>query len=748
MRNGRVCLSCSGYTTYNGFFAYINIWKQADPAVECHVDPDGTSGSASAQVWTGDLPPGFDDGTKKSPWGVFLDTNGNLINPLPTGASGPILTRMTRTFATNISDFIGETWVLKFDGTCSNVVLPAATNVSRTGNRITWTWADSGNQYVHFYALDSGGAPTDPPRNIAIYPLAYESRYDAGEIFRPDYLEQLSRMSGVIRGMQSFCPTNDCWNINSFSKYPTTDFYAWASNVNLAWSGHGAVNSNIVELHEQTQTPIWINIPFVMGCLKSGVVSGGMTFANPPVVTELAHEYENGDTVQFAQVNTPTKRTITVTIDPATDLVTSSWTPPIGHEVSFTTSGGSLGNLVSGQPYHIASSGYTANTSFKLANYHGGSVKDLTGTFSGTITMTHRMEAQRFTVANKTSSTYELSGFDASSHGTAFTGVYSYQPPTIANVQAQVALLAEYYRDNITTDATWWELANEPWLSSVFSQYRFYYTTMGDIQSDAIDGSALRCYGYWSACMMDQIRQTYNDRSRWKGVFSPWKVNPGTGTEIIEGIQAYIDTNAPALDITDLFDHYAITGYIGSGLMDATNSATIMGWITTSQARFDASLETTKYAYFTRMICEQVLDSRHIPGFGETVENISTVQWPAHKAIADAAGLTMVQYEGGDHLVPNDGMYDLQSTENKAILLEFFEAATRSENMNVLMEEMRQRWVDDIGGTYPSQFVDFNVVSRFGSFAACPSQYDTNDPIASGVKKFNGLKIVARPVAP
>lgn len=741
MKYGKVCLSLSGYRYYNGFFPFINMWKSGNDGIILNVDADGPSGGGGVADWTSSTAPG----AATSPWGVFLDPDtGELVSPLPQSPTGPRLSGFSRVVSEVFADFAGETWLLKFDGTASNVQITGMSNVSRVGNRITSTWDAASLKNIRFISLDEN----DPPRNIVFCRADLESLHDAGEIWRPDYLEQIARMGGVIRGMDAFCPTNHNWTNATFAKFPSESYYSWGGSTPKSWSLHGTPHSVIKKLHDKINSPIWYNVPHVLGCGKVGVPTA-LSKANPCVVTDYGHTFADGETIILAQTGGATmSRTATVTISNSTDLVSSSFTPQMGDGVFFTVSGGSIGSLVSGRLYYISANSYTADTSFKLAAYRGGPDLDLTGTFSGTITMEHRPEGQRFTVANSVANvSYELSGFDTSAYGGEFSG-YSFIPPTLANVATEVGLLAAYFRDNITTNQTWWQLSNETWLSSIFSQYRFYYTIMGDIPSATIGGDQNRCYGYWAAAFMDAIRQTYGDRTKWRGVFAPWTAIPDTGTKIIEGINLYISLNAPTLTITDLFDHYAITGYIGATLMTAANSSTIMGWITTSQSRYDSGIEATKYDYFTRLLSEQITDGRHITPYTQSADYIATNTWPQHQTISGNAGLTMVQYEGGYHTYPNDGMYAVLSTDDKALLMEFFTAASHTQEVETALEYMRQLWVTDIGAEYPSQFVDFNGVSIYGAFGACTSQYDTENPRARGLKKFNGLKVVARPVAP
>src|SRR5262245_61716087 len=70
---GRINLTLNGLTHYMAFYAFLNAWKCGAPIQVVNAD---------VNYWS-DRPPG----SKESAWGIFLDTDGELINPLPENTS-------------------------------------------------------------------------------------------------------------------------------------------------------------------------------------------------------------------------------------------------------------------------------------------------------------------------------------------------------------------------------------------------------------------------------------------------------------------------------------------------------------------------------------------------------------------------------------------------------------------------------------------------------------------------------------
>ena len=153
--SGRVNLGLNGVNYYSLFFPFINVWKCAH---HIQIVVGGIS------RWS-NVPPG----EAASPWGVYLDADGELINPLPSA-----FTAMLRVFISKANDGnpagydrTGERWVLKWDGTATDVTINGAAITQRQiGRRVDWTFPKSqSNLYVKFAGVDKN----NPPRNIRLF---------------------------------------------------------------------------------------------------------------------------------------------------------------------------------------------------------------------------------------------------------------------------------------------------------------------------------------------------------------------------------------------------------------------------------------------------------------------------------------------------------------------------------------------------------------------------------------------------
>jgi hypothetical protein len=713
--NGRICLGINGINYFSGFFAFINIWKQGS-VIEINAP---TGGGGSNQQWLSTTQRG---GTL-SPWGVYLNDDGEMIAPVPT-----VVTSLNRVFAAGTSNFLGESWVLKFDGTVGFVNITGASNVVRVGNRITWTWNSSGNLSVSFSTITQA----DPPRNIRICRLSNEDRLDAGELFEPQWLTAVLHGSGICRFMDWQGTNGNRANV-SYASIPTSTSFTelQGTTTNTANRPAGMPLAIPVALCSQVGSHAWVSIPHVFGTMKGGNVSA-ITLASPAVATDLGHTYVNGEEIFLHGTGTMTK-TATVTFDTTSDLV--NWMAhgfPAGARVTFT--GGTLPTgITSGTAYFVLSSGLTADN-FKVATIRGGSAINLGGSPSGTTTGQHGISRQKFTVSNVVAGvSYELTGWDSSGHtALSASGCYSTKPINLANITTEVTSFAGYFRDNMpATLKTFFELSNEQW-NPGFTQFEWYEMQAGDY-FPAENGSKL--HGYISAHCMAAIRAAYTDRTKWVGIIATQTGNSGVINAKLSGIQQYITDLVPTLSITDLFDHIAVTSYYGSNMMKLANQATVMGWTDTSETRWNSGLEATKYAYFNRTLNANLYDAS-ILSFTDPITVVETF-WDTHKTIADTNGLGLVQYEGGrsDFLSFSGGFYGSLSASDKARILEFYRESSHTvedaANYAIIFNSFVAK-----GGVYPSKFVEMGIVSEFGNFGGLRSLTDSN-PVWDGVVDFN-----------
>ena len=205
--------------------------------------------------------------------------------------------------------------------------------------------------------------------------------------------------------------------------------------------------------------------------------------------------------------------------------------------------------------------------------------------------------------------------------------------------------------------------------------------------------------GYLAAHCMKVIRDTYGpaNRGRWKGVLPTQTVNTAVTNRYIAGVKQYLADHASMLTIRDLFDDLAVTGYFGGHFTNAY-AATTRRWMNTSAQRWTEGLEPTKYSYFNRIVNEDI-PTLATPACAYSVDKIVTL-WKAQKAIADANGLGLIQYEGGNHnILQGTGM----ATDTQ--YLEFYPKCNHTPEDAANYTAMFNNFIA-LGGKYPSKFVE------------------------------------------
>jgi hypothetical protein len=715
---GRINLGTAFTNSYYGnAYVAINIWKHGG-LILVKTDNAGDLLSTTAV------------GVSGSPWGTYLNTaDGELIAGMPAN-----FVWMVRPVAAGNTHFAGETWVIKFTGTCDTLSEEYGTTLSRTGNRATFTWPEIGWLQFKFSNVDRN----DPPQNIAIVPLSLESAHDAGELFRPDYLDTIKRGGGRVRFIDS--ATNN-FNTVEYSDIPGTNHYNWGDGDGAILVPNGPKTgvplAVSVAIANQTKSHLWLCVPQLLGIKKSGRPTA-LSNANPAVFTDAGHTYVDGDVILIRDNAREYDRTATATFNTTNDTVTLSggWIPPIGHSVLF--SGGTPPSEIvnnNDTPHFIISDGYNAGTStFKISKRRGGTAINLTGSPSGTTTCRHRIDYQKVTVSNVVAGvSYAVDGFDGTGHATASNpSFYTFRAPVLADLSDDYEAYAQYIFDNLDPNLyVVVEWGNEQW-NPGFAQYFFAHMMAMDLFDY---GGSMYGQGYYGAHLMKAFSDVYgaSNRSRWIGVMGTQTANSALTVAAMDGVQKYIDDNAPSLEISDLVDEIAVTGYFGDEIAIGANLTTLKGWIATSISRHGTGLESNQYAYFDRMWNEECYDGRHL----SSLIPITTLPswWGPHKTLADAAGVALTQYEGQSHAVLL-GIWGSLSTEEKAQFLEFWEYANFSEAAGANLLAMYDSFEDY--GTFPAQSGDFYKPQQFGAWGPKRNQYDSDNAKWRAVKLYNG----------
>jgi hypothetical protein len=326
--------------------------------------------------------------------------------------------------------------------------------------------------------------------------------------------------------------------------------------------------------------------------------------------------------------------------------------------------------------------------------------------------------------------TLELVGVDSTGFTTYMSSGFLASLYDLDDIAAEVALLAAHFRDQLDPDlVTYFELSNETW-NSHFDQSH-WYSGQGK-QLYGRDGFGIEMSGYIAAHCMKVIRDTYGvgNRQKWRGVLPTLTINTDVTNRYIAGINRYRRERAPSLTVKDLFDDLAVVGYFGSNFTNE-NKSRVFHWIDSSERRWQAGLEQTKYSFFNRMVNEDLADARHT-GMPYSINQLPSF-WQAHKAIADVNGLGLIQYEGGN---ANEAEFSpALETEERARFMEFYKQCNHTLEDAANHERMFSKFIE-LGGKYPSKFVDAGPVTYFGAFGALRYLGD-NNPVWDTVVKFN-----------
>ena len=136
-------------------------------------------------------------------------------------------------------------------------------------------------------------------------------------------------------------------------------------------------------------------------------------------------------------------------------------------------------------------------------------------------------------------------------------------------------------------------------------------------------------------------------------------------------------------------------------------------WLDDGISRFNAGLETSLYAYLSRVVNEDLLDGRY-SGIQFSITNSETILWVPNKTLADANGLGLIQYEGGNSNALADGGRSANAQWRAA-----FPNIVLNSDDGANYKEMMDRFIA-MGGRFPAKFTEANTTNVFGAFGALP----------------------------
>jgi Ca2+-binding RTX toxin-like protein len=234
------------------------------------------------------------------------------------------------------------------------------------------------------------------------------------------------------------------------------------------------------------------------------------------------------------------------------------------------------------------------------------------------------------------------------------------------------------------------EYSNEVW-NSQFQQYHWVSQQYGHAQ-DGYSQRLTEVIGIWDEVFSDNPEVVI-------GVASGQAANSWVLNRIL---QFAWDANPKSPQEYGI-DAIAIAPYFGNNLLDTPEKVeTIKSWLEQEPDGGVTKLfdELTNGSLTGKSALEYVADSI-IP----------------HQEIAEKYGLDLLAYEGGQHLVSSDD----------AELTELFIKANRDPRMGELYEQYLTQWYQ-LGGDTFVNFTDIGSPSKWGSWGALESVYDSGSP--------------------
>lgn len=282
-----------------------------------------------------------------------------------------------------------------------------------------------------------------------------------------------------------------------------------------------------------------------------------------------------------------------------------------------------------------------------------------------------------------------------------------------------ITRFAQYVRANLRADLTaHYEFSNEVW------NWQFEQAQWANRQGQALwpgQGDAwVQYYAGRSTEMADLLDAVYaGTTGRHRKVLTTQTGWIGLEPGILNAPQ-WVAEQAGRKAPKDAHDCYAITGYFDTGKHGQEGSVEIQQWRQLGETAAFQRMADACDASITRLI--------------ET--------WRYHKRAADAAGLDLVMYEGGSHIVPDHGVLN----QNPG-LLEFIEKFHYSAHMGRLYSRAIAGF-EAAGGEAFNVFVEMARSGIHGFWGGLRHAADSNPRWDAVKAALDGTDVTPAPVDP
>lgn len=165
------------------------------------------------------------------------------------------------------------------------------------------------------------------------------------------------------------------------------------------------------------------------------------------------------------------------------------------------------------------------------------------------------------------------------------------------------------------------------------------------------------------------------------------------------------------------FDAYAVSGYFGGVLGLADNAPMVHAWIAQSETR--AADRAHRYDHAVALAGRELLDGAVSGNPADTISDLVGRVWPYHAQVARDAGLELIMYEGGSHVVG----IGVQVDDDR--LTAFLKHFNYSAEMGALYDRLLAGW-QAVGGQLFNAYSDVYAPTKWGSWGALRHLDDKN----------------------